>query len=494
MKKTFALILALALTLPLLACGGGGSLPVETDPAETLICRTGETETKAPAGEHDATGFCAGFGRADITPTESVPLAGYGATEYRKSQNVLDPIYATCFALRDEAGETLLLYQLDLVGIPGAFGDQVKGMVERAVNVPADHILLNYTHTHSAPDVSSSNTATAHWKTEAYKAILQAAKDAVADLDRCEKILTGATETENLNFVRRYYMENGFTSPHGTYGSGAINAHESEIDEEMRILRLVRANQPDLVIANWQCHPNMTGGSKKYDVSSDLVGQFRRFTEDELGVKLLYLQGGAGNVSYATRLPGEPDPAKDYVEKGRLLSEALKGALPGLKEIPAGPIRANKATFTATVNHADDGLVGICQKISALTNGGKREEADALAVENGLSSSFEAGSIIARASKGATEDLELNCFAIGDICITAAPFETFCQIERDLRAKSPFAFTLSCGYSNDSRGYLPASECFPNKGYEVVQCRYVQGTAEEIAARELELLNELHGN
>ena len=162
MKKTLALILALALTLPLFACGGA-ALSEETGTAETLIHRTGEKETEGTSGVHDATGFCAGFGRADITPTESVPLAGYGATEYRKSQNVLDPIYATCFALRDEAGETLLLYQLDLVGIPGAFGDQVKGMVERAVNVPADHILLNSTHTHSAPAFIQSNMTVTGW-------------------------------------------------------------------------------------------------------------------------------------------------------------------------------------------------------------------------------------------------------------------------------------------------------------------------------------------
>ena len=60
MKKTLSILLALALTLPLFACGGA-ALSEETGTAETLIRRTGEKETEGTSGVHDATGFCAGF-------------------------------------------------------------------------------------------------------------------------------------------------------------------------------------------------------------------------------------------------------------------------------------------------------------------------------------------------------------------------------------------------------------------------------------------------
>ena len=43
-----------------------------------------------------------GFGRADITPMERVPLAGYGNTSRRISTTVLDPLYATCAAFRSD--------------------------------------------------------------------------------------------------------------------------------------------------------------------------------------------------------------------------------------------------------------------------------------------------------------------------------------------------------------------------------------------------------
>ncbi|MBQ3865717.1 MAG: neutral/alkaline non-lysosomal ceramidase N-terminal domain-containing protein, partial [Clostridia bacterium] len=489
MKKLLALLLIPALILPLLSCGA--SLPAETDPAETLICRTGETETGKAEGVHDATGFCAGFGRADITPRESVPLAGYGATSYRMSRNVLDPLYATCFALRDEAGETLLIYEMDLCGVPVSFAEQARKMIERSLQIPADHVLLTATHTHSGPDVSSTEGVIAAWKTEAYKAVIQAAEDALADLDRCA-VFVGSAKTESLNFVRRYYMENGFTTPNGTYGYGEITAHESEVDPEMRVVRFDRANQPDLVLANWQCHATMTGGSSKYDISSDFIGQFRKFAERDLGVKLLYLQGGAGNVNSFSRLPGEETRGTDYMEKGRQLAAALRGVLEsGMTETPAGAVRAVTGTLTAAYNHEDEDKLEISKKIQALFLNDRRSDALALAAANGLSSAFEAGAIVSRAARGATGEIALSCYAFGDVAITAAPFEMFCQTETRLRERSPFGFTLTCGYSNGSEGYMPAAECFPNKGYEVVTCKYVQGTAEAISDRQLELLNDL---
>ena len=51
--------------------------------------------------------FTVGYARTDITPSESVPLAGYGNTMQRLSQGVLDPLYATCIAIT--AGENTLL-------------------------------------------------------------------------------------------------------------------------------------------------------------------------------------------------------------------------------------------------------------------------------------------------------------------------------------------------------------------------------------------------
>ena len=59
--------------------------------------------------------FLAGFGRVDITPEKYGPLGGYGDEPYRICDNILDHTMATCVALTDGAGETILLFSLDLL-------------------------------------------------------------------------------------------------------------------------------------------------------------------------------------------------------------------------------------------------------------------------------------------------------------------------------------------------------------------------------------------
>ena len=60
-----------------------------------------------------------GFGRADITPVESVPLRGYGNTSRRMSGPVLSPLYATCLAFSDGAN-TVLFSTMDLTACGAA--------------------------------------------------------------------------------------------------------------------------------------------------------------------------------------------------------------------------------------------------------------------------------------------------------------------------------------------------------------------------------------
>jgi hypothetical protein len=58
----------------------------------------------------------AGIAKADITPTESVPLAGYGG-KTRMSQEVVHPIWLKAMALRDETGQISVMVTADLVGL-----------------------------------------------------------------------------------------------------------------------------------------------------------------------------------------------------------------------------------------------------------------------------------------------------------------------------------------------------------------------------------------
>ena len=56
-----------------------------------------------------------GYSRIDITPTEPVPLAGYGNTSMRMSEFILNDLYSTCVAFTDSDDNTVLLFHNDLI-------------------------------------------------------------------------------------------------------------------------------------------------------------------------------------------------------------------------------------------------------------------------------------------------------------------------------------------------------------------------------------------
>ena len=92
----------------------------------------------------------AGAARADITPTESVPLAGYGG-KTRMSQRVEHPIWLKALALQDDAGVTSVLVTADLVGLSTKMVDRIAAAALTKHRLPRERLILNASHNHSCP-------------------------------------------------------------------------------------------------------------------------------------------------------------------------------------------------------------------------------------------------------------------------------------------------------------------------------------------------------
>jgi len=96
-----------------------------------------------------------GWASADITPDRPVVITGGSAA--RVSEGVSDHIYATALAIestRDNGpSEMVIMVSLDLVGVTDILYSRVQDLVRKATpEVAADKIILNATHTHTAPD------------------------------------------------------------------------------------------------------------------------------------------------------------------------------------------------------------------------------------------------------------------------------------------------------------------------------------------------------
>src|SRR5262245_64800308 len=100
-------------------------------------------------------GWRAGAAAVDITPGESIWLAGYAART-KPSESVRQPIHAKALALEDESGAVSVVVTVDLVGIRREWIEPVAERAARELHVARERILFNASHTHSAPLVGDT--------------------------------------------------------------------------------------------------------------------------------------------------------------------------------------------------------------------------------------------------------------------------------------------------------------------------------------------------
>ena len=197
-----------------------------------------------------------GYARVDITPTEPIPLMGYGNTFRRVSGPVLDPLYATCVAIGDETGNTVLMIGIDST-VPNYMG-YTREEVSKATGVPEERIVINVTHTHSAPDLDAKHPGVDVYKPIYKEGCVKAAVEAFQDMQPAQ-LSYGSIETQSLNFVRHYRMDDGsFGGDNfGDWTNHYAVANATEVDPTMHLLKFTRENAPDVLVMSWRAHANL---------------------------------------------------------------------------------------------------------------------------------------------------------------------------------------------------------------------------------------------
>lgn len=455
MKKITA-ILSLLLALCMVACSSATiaeeSEPEKQETVETKEEKTEEEKTDEPLveGIHDPTGFAAGFGKVVVNPGPGVGLGGFGNADERTSTHVTDDICISCVAITDSE-KTLLLFSLDAIGTPAKVWNYISKQMEKEFGIPQDCILINSSHSHSAPAINVGYANMTKYMQSFYQGSFKAARQAMADLDRCE-MKYAKTDTKDLSYIRRYIKkETGeFVGNWPNTLDPALYDHESYTDDEMLILYFDRINQKDIVLCNWQCHVTNVGTRTGGQVSSDYVGAFRDHVASELDVHCAFFQGAAGSTIPFGKLKGEKTNG-DYKKHGQEIGDVLIAALPSL----------------TTVENT---------KIETLTKQIELQHNPEQAVNFGSE----------------TQTVSLCVYAIGDIAIATSPNEMDHRLGKIVKENSPYAMTFMSAYSNGNYGYIPAESSFPNGGYEVESCRYVAGTGEIMANELVNMLKTVH--
>lgn len=466
MKKHICLLLVLMLTAGLFGC-------------------TAEPEVTQPPVE---SWLEAGFARVDVTPTFHVGLDGSGNADTRISKGIADNLTVTCVAMKSEK-TTILVYTADTLGYNNSLLTLFRPQIQMATGVPQDNIFFGATHTHSAPRLLLKTEEGEKYLNIFVSALKDAGQQAIEDLSPAV-LQAATTDLQGMNFVRHYKMSDGsYAGPNfGTFDGLEIADYSGTADPELSMIKLDRGgSKKDILMLNWQAHPNNSTAVGYYLISADFVGKLRNKLEAETGMQVAYYTGASGNVHIDSKIEDDAHnlPWNVYGEK---LAELTVQALPLLKDAGGTGIQVTGQNYLVQVDHSWDHTTTQAQEVMDLYKTEGQKAATALCGEYGFTSHHQARTIIERAQIGKELSWELRAFRVGNVGFTTGTYEMWTESGKYVKDNSPFDVTFVI---TGNLIYIPAEYAFDYRCYEADTTYFVKGTAEALADEYVSMLNSL---
>ena len=467
MKKLICIILAILTVLSLFACGAS------------------ESEVETPI-------FQVGFGRENVTPSDvkAAHLSG-GDDANRKATGLLDYVYVTCVAVKDEKGETALIYTMDQILSDESFFGPIRRLISGATGIAEEHIMIAATHTHSGISVRYSWEGSAKYKEQFQLSMIAAAEAALKDLSPSD-LYIGSTQAEDLVFVRHYLLHDGTVTASGVAaGSNLIAGHPAEKDAEVQIIRFARPaeDKKDIVLVSFNSHPTFNEGGLM--ISADFPSPTRDYIESQGDYLVAYFTGDAGNQEEYSKITAETH-GLDYKGFGQKLGQYVMDAMPTLQQVDTGDVKFLRKTNMVNSNKERLDMYMQASEVMALKRQSGIDAANELAREYGLYLYLEASSILSRAEYPDQIPITLNVLSIGEqLSFAFAPYEMFSENGSYIRANTPYDMTFLVSCANGSEGYIPSTAAMEYGCYEGYITRYERGSGEAFAQVFVDMATEL---
>lgn len=430
----------------------------------------------------------AGFAKVDITPDYPVGLGGYSNAMTRRSKGVAAPVYATCIALR-EGEETILMYTIDSCNCSPYIVKRIRDVVAPATGIPADKIFCAATHAHNAPSINDPYPEMQMYISFLVTCCTRAAQLALQDLAPA-KITAAKKKFPGWNFTRHVLMENGRAAGFDwqSYNSPVVG-FAGTADDEMVLVKFAREEKKDILLINWQGHPDCSSQIGFELIAPSYIGPLRDTVEAGSGMHVAFFTGADGNmiIDCKSYFP-EKSHGLNWRRYGVKIGTLALEALDELVEVSGTGIETRQAIVDAEVDHSWDHLLPQADEVFALWKSTDKATGDEAGKVYGFSSVYQARAIRDRARMEKTRKLELNAIRVGGIGFTTGSYEMFSESGIAVKEGSPFEFTFLL---TGNFTYIPSENGFKFRCYEADTGYYVKGTAEKLVDKYLQLLNEL---
>jgi len=428
------------------------------------------------------TGWRAGVAEGKITPPVGTHLVGF-ETRTGPSRGIHDDLFVRALVVSRDT-TVIALVEADLVMVSKQAVASIRNEVSKQTAIPPEHILISATHTHGGPGLKGSYGQ--FFVKTSVETIVRAWQS------RQPARIGAATVTHRgwVGFNRRH-LESGF----------------SPIDKQISILKICDAQgRLQAILYNYSCHPACMGPDNLLvtaDWPSYVAGRIRSKLGEE--VKVLYFQGTEGDVNtgYSAGLSsiGVPIPTRTYAyaqEIGEVLANAILAKIPDVALQSDGPLEARNEKVN--IEYYSPSTVADANARLAQAQAELRRAEEEHALKSRIEAARIAVSFAENERERAEDSLkisqreyaaEIQAFRIGDAGFVSFPGEFFVEIGLDVKQRSPLHPTFLLGLANDSIGYIPTPEYYPEGGYEVSVARFGPSTAARWEEAAVRLLNQL---
>jgi len=410
-------------------------------------------------------------------------------------QAIETDLTATALVLSIQDNKVVIV-ACDLIFIPLPVSLEIRRLIGEAVDTPASHVMINYSHTHSGPALPD---------------FLEDSPEQMRLQHAYQDKLIGwlvevATEANQQLQPARIGAD---------WGEAHIGVYRREIDFKGRDVLGEVPNAPidpavgvirvdDLegkaiaTLFSYGCH-TVTMGPRSMVASPDFPGPARDVVENALGGLAMFLQACGGNINPIHGIGYEVDCRDTKNRTGLILGgEVVRvaanirthvqrgekrkplGVIPNILFWPWEPVEGESPAYIEaldeTVSLEFIELPSLAEA-EAIHKEWEQKLADARAndareweISVAMRFTDWSAKLVEAVRRGNPPlDIVIQAIRVNDIVLASISIEAFFETGLAIKAKSPFKHSQVLGYTNGCVGYLPRAEDYPQGGWKVTE-------------------------
>lgn len=392
---------------------------------------------------NDGAAWSAGTATRDVTPEESLWLAGFASRD-EPADGVETPLSARALAL-DDGDRTLVLVSVEVISIPPVLRENLERRCVDRYGLGPESVAFTATHTHSGPLLQE-------FRGRMYDVDEETIRASLAYRDRLEDHLVAlvgdalaAREPAALEYT---HARCGFATNRRRPTPDGI-AHDANpdgpVDHDVPVLAVASDGTYEAIVFGYACHATVLK-TNRYD--GDWPGYAMRYVEERYpDATALFLTGCAGDQN---PWPRRRELAEEY---GRRMATTVQGAL----DVPGrrlhGPLRLAHENVSLSFG-GYDGRPAL-EEMTGSEDPYERRHAELL-----LERLDETGAL--------PTEYPFGMRAIGfgsDLTLLALAGEVVVDYSRRLKAELPGPLWVAA-YTSGSFTYVPTRRVLAEGGYE----------------------------